>query len=156
MPSPVPACSNYDLSMSPIVWALAIGFVGVVVLRILAWMWTARREAAARTRRREELKRAHGFQYMQQQEVERLASQIQATSSTGTIAGYEILRQIEAVFVDNQPSPARAVEFLKAHAAEKGANALIHLATDRSPGGKCIARADAVIVRTLTPPSAGV
>ncbi|NUQ48251.1 MAG: hypothetical protein HUU22_19735, partial [Phycisphaerae bacterium] len=52
-----------------------------------------------------------------------MASRILATSSTGQVAGYEIVRQIEAVFEDGHRAPAEAVEALKAAAAQRGANA---------------------------------
>ena len=82
-------------------------------------------------------------------EVERLAGKIIATSSTDSIAGFEIVRQIEAVFTDGHPTPGKAVEHLKAAAAEKGANAVINLNSAQPPSGKCVAHGDAVIVRPV-------
>ncbi|HUU94477.1 MAG TPA: hypothetical protein VM487_01960, partial [Phycisphaerae bacterium] len=80
---------------------------------------------------------------------ERLAGRIVSTSSTTTIAGFEIVRQIEAVFADGHPSQSKAVEALKALAAEKGANALINLGSARLPSGRCVAQGDAVVVRPV-------
>ena len=84
---------------------------------------------------------------LQQEELDRLAARILATSSTGTIAGFTLVRQIEAVYTDGHPSPNKAVQVLKAQAAEKGANAVINLVGERLPSGKCQAHGDAVIVR---------
>ncbi|MFO0838953.1 MAG: hypothetical protein U1D55_10550 [Phycisphaerae bacterium] len=119
----------------------------LIVFSILARVVMARRGAAAERRRLAERRSALGSMAMQQQEIERLAARIIATSSTKTIAGFSIVRQIEAVFVDGQPSPARAVEVLKAHAAAKGANAIINIAGERLPSGKCQAHGDAVIAK---------
>ena len=77
------------------------------------------------------------------------ASRIVATSSTATIAGYEIAEQVEAVFVDGFRRPEEALEGLKAVAAMKGANAVANVRHDRDAGGHCDARGDAVIVRRL-------
>ena len=77
------------------------------------------------------------------------AAKIIATSSTSTIAGCEILEQLEAVIVDGFSGPEDAIEGLKAAAAMKGANAVINVHRDRVEGGKCSAAGDAVIVRKL-------
>ncbi len=77
------------------------------------------------------------------------AAKIIATSSTATIAGCEILEQIEAVIVDGFSGPEAAIEGLKAAAAMKGANAVINVHRDRIESGTCSAAGDAVIVRKL-------
>ena len=41
---------------------------------------------------------------------------------------------------------------MEAEAAEKGANALINLVSERPPSSKCVARGDAVIVKPLEMP----
>ena len=74
------------------------------------------------------------------------AAHIMATSSTQNIAGYEIIRQVEAVYIDGFRRPEEAIEGVKAVAAMKGANAIINLKHERSAGGKCSACGDAVIV----------
>jgi hypothetical protein len=137
---------------NPLVIALLSAFAAMILLSAIA-KWLQNRSEASRARReRDELRRQRGFVALHQQEVERMASQILATSSTAAIAGFEVLRQIEAVFTDGHPSPARAVEMLKAMAAERGANAVINLATERLSTGKCVARGDAVLVRPLELP----
>ena len=131
----------------PVILAVVLGAAVVIVLSLIGRVWRRSRDAAYNARRRAELAKQRGFVRMKQQEIERLASEIVATSSTGAIAGYTIIRQIEAVFTDGHPSPSKAVEVLKATAAEKGANAVINLQSARPPSGKCVAHGDAVVVR---------
>ncbi len=78
------------------------------------------------------------------------AARIVATSSTQNIAGYEIVEQFEAVFVDDFRRPEEAIEGVKAVAAMKGANAVVNLKHDRTSGGRCSASGDAVVVRKKT------
>jgi len=85
-------------------------------------------------------------------EADREASaKIIATSSTGSVAGYEIVQQIEAVFVEGYRTPQEATEALKAAAARKGANAIINLSQQRSTAGRSTSQGDAVVVRPTTP-----
>jgi uncharacterized protein YbjQ (UPF0145 family) len=94
-------------------------------------------------------------------EADRLdAAKIIATSSTGSVAGYEIVRQIEAVFVEGYRSPDDAVLALKVAAGRLGASAIINLSQQRSTAGKCTCQGDAVVVRAIgaaggAPSSAG-
>ncbi len=78
-----------------------------------------------------------------------LAARIVATSSGERLAGYEIVQQIEAVFVEGFRSPAEAIEGLKAAAAHAGANAVINVRPERSLAGRCGASGDAVRVRRV-------
>lgn len=73
------------------------------------------------------------------------AARIVATSSGGAIAGYDIIEQIETVFVDGFGNPEDAVEGLKAVAAMKGANALINIRYERTSDNHYSASGDAVI-----------
>ena len=75
------------------------------------------------------------------------AEHIITTSSTAHITGYEIVEQVEAVFVDGFRRPEEAVEGLKAVAAMKGANAVTNVKHERTASGKCNASGDAVIVQ---------
>jgi len=77
------------------------------------------------------------------------AAKIIATSSTSTIAGFEIVEQLEAVIVDGFKGPEDALEGLKAAAAMKGANAVVNVHRDRVDAGTCSAAGDAVTVRRL-------
>ncbi len=81
------------------------------------------------------------------------AARIVATSSTAEITGYEILEQIEAVYVDGFRKPEEALEGLKAVAGMKGANAVIRVRQERSAGGRCTASGDAVVVRKIGGPA---
>jgi hypothetical protein len=137
----------------PLVRYLVFGGAALVVGIIVIRIWWSVGEAAAAARRRAEVRRARGAVEMEQQERRRLAERIIATSSTAAIAGFVIVRQIEAVFAEGQKSPAEAVELLKTVAARKGANALINLGSQRLPTGKCVASGDAVIVRPAEPPT---
>ncbi len=80
-----------------------------------------------------------------------LATRIIATSSTSTVAGYEIVRQIEAVFVEGHRTTQEAATALKACAADRGANAIINLSQQRTAAGKCSAQGDAVVVEPNAP-----
>lgn len=135
----------------PLVRSAAYALGGLVLLLILLRLLQRRRDNAAFARRRAELQQTYGSMQMQQEQIDRLAAKIIATSSTPTIAGFEIVRQVEAVFTDGHQSPAKAVQVLKALAVERGANALINLSGVRQPSGKCAASGDAVIVRVVQP-----
>ena len=132
-----------------IVVVLVATAAGIIVLVLAVRLWQRWRWSAYLSRRRRELRKQQRAIDARQQEIERLAGRIVSTSSTTTIAGFEIVRQIEAVFADGHPSQSRAVEALKALAAEKGANALINLGSARLPSGKCVAQGDAVVVRPV-------
>ncbi len=75
------------------------------------------------------------------------AEKIIATSSSGAIVGYELVEQIEAVYVDGFKRPEEAIEGLKAAAAMKGANAVVSVHQERNSAGRCSAHGDAVVVR---------
>ncbi len=74
------------------------------------------------------------------------AARIVATSSTSDLAGYEVVRQIEAVFVEGFRSPEEAVSFLKSEAGKLGANAVINLVHVRTSVGRHSVQGDAVII----------
>ncbi|MBX3396961.1 MAG: hypothetical protein KF841_16520 [Phycisphaerae bacterium] len=78
-----------------------------------------------------------------------MAGGIIATSSTASVAGYEIVRQVEAVFVEGYRTPTDATNALKAVAVRRGANAIINLLQQRSAAGKCAAQGDAVCIEPL-------
>jgi len=135
--------------LDPLAVRVVLGVAGALLLLLILRRFASRRSARREARLRSELRERYGAIQLQRQEIERLAQRIIATSSTANIAGFEIVRQIEAVFADGQRSPAEAVDMLKALAARKGANALINLAGQRLPSGKCVGQADAVIVRPV-------
>ncbi len=82
------------------------------------------------------------------------AAKILATSSTGSIAGYEIVRQVEAVFVEGLRSQSEAITALKAAAARRGANAVINVTQEHTAAGRCTAKGDAVLVKPIAAPNA--
>ena len=138
----------------PLVGGIVLAAAGLVLLIVVASIWRRWRENAADARRRKELRHTYDQVQLRKLERRRLAERVIATSSTGSIAGFVLVRQIEAVFAEGQRSPAEAVEVLKALAAQKGGNALINLASQRLASGKCVASGDAVIVRPEELPAA--
>lgn len=81
---------------------------------------------------------------------------IAATSTGNRLAGYRIVRQVEAVFVEGYRTPEDAMIALKAAAAGYGANAILNVRTERTAAGRCTASGDAVVVAPIqarkTPP----
>jgi len=75
------------------------------------------------------------------------AAKIVATSSTAAVAGYQIVQQIEAVYVEGYRTPADAGTGIKAAAGRRGANAIINLSQQRTAGGRCTAQGDAVVIK---------
>jgi hypothetical protein len=133
----------------PLVRKLVLGAAALIALLIVFRLIGHWRERAAVARRRAELRRACDDLRLQQEEIKKLAEQIVATSSTGRIAGYAIVRQVETIFTEPKASSVAVVELVKAVAAQKGANALINLHSQQMPGGKWVASGDAVIVRQI-------
>lgn len=121
----------------------------LILLTLIAHSVQRRREAARDAEWRASRRARRGTPTMDRAEVQRLAKRILATSSTDRLAGFQIERQVETIIADGQPSPTWALELLKALAAERGANALVNLHTERMPSGRCTARGDAVMVRPL-------
>lgn len=131
----------------PVILAIIGGALALVLLSVIGGIRRRFREAAQRARMRSAVRRQRDLREQEQAEFESLASRITATSSTDSIAGFVIVRQIEAVFTDGHATPSDAVQALKAVSAEKGANGILNLHTTRPPGGKYMAYGDAVIVR---------
>ena len=127
----------------------AMLMAAVVVLTIIARLWGRYRHAAQDVRRQAGLRKQRGFVERQQQEIERLAGRIVATSSTASIAGFTIVRQIEAVFVDGLRWPEEAIAGLKAVAAMKGANGVINVRHAPSGTGRYSANGDAVVLEPI-------
>jgi len=133
----------------PVIVAVIGGAAAVIVFSILARFWRGRREAVRDFRIRKGVRQQRGHVQRRESEMAELAGRIIATSSTDTIAGYRVVRQIEAVFADGQAAPSEAVSALKAAAAEKGANAVINLQSVRTAAGKYLAQGDAAVVEPL-------
>jgi uncharacterized protein YbjQ (UPF0145 family) len=75
------------------------------------------------------------------------AGKIVATSSTGVVTGYDIIRQIDAVFVEGHRTQEEAIAALKAAAGRRGANAVVNISQQRTTAGRCTAQGDAVLMR---------
>lgn len=78
-----------------------------------------------------------------------LAVGVIATSTGNRLAGFRIVRQVEAVFVEGLKTPEDAVIALKATAVQRGANAIVNVHTDRTTAGRCTASGDAVVVAPM-------
>lgn len=82
------------------------------------------------------------------------SARILATSTGALLAGYRIVRQVDAIFVEGCRTPEDAIIALKALAAERGGNALVNVKTERTSAGKCIASGDAVLAAAPSAPPA--
>jgi hypothetical protein len=136
-------------------WAVyaAIGVIGLVILRTV---W--RRFTTILRRRRPPTIHPSLQKYnVDHVELDRkrreMAVGVVATSTGNRLAGFRIVRQVEAVFVDGLRTPEEALIALKAMAVERGANALLNVHTERTAGNRCSASADAVVVAPLVVPS---
>jgi hypothetical protein len=130
----------------PFVRTIVYGGAALVGLVIVLWWLGRRRENRRAARARADLRAGMAEVQMKQAEIRALGEKIIATSSTGEIAGFTLVRQIEAVFSDGEKSADMAVDLVKARAVRKGANAVIHLQTRQTPSGKWAASGDAVVV----------
>jgi len=74
---------------------------------------------------------------------------IVATSTSSRLAGFRLVRQVEAVFVEGYRTPEEALTALKAAAAERGANGVLNVKTERTAAGRCTASGDAVVIAFL-------
>lgn len=125
--------------------------VGLAALLLLVWLYrrlarSIRRRRPARLNPKLEVYGDHS-KLVRERRAE--AAKILATSSTATIAGFKVVRQIDAVFVEGFRRPEEALEGLKAAAAMRGANALINVNSEHTAAGRCSARGDAIIVREI-------
>ncbi len=132
-----------------IVIAIVVLFGLVLVQRVLAAI--RRRRAPSQLHPR--LARFSGKSDADLDADRKAAALIDATSSTNCIAGYELVRQVEAVFVEGYRTPEEAVIGLKAAAARLAANAIINLSQQRTGSGKCTAQGDAVVVKPRSIPT---
>lgn len=131
----------------------ATGFkllVGATALVAAVWIVLRFRRRKSPPRYHPRLQKYAGEESELAQQRRAEAEKILATSSTPSVAGYEMLQQIEAVYVDGFRTPVDALEGLKAVAAMKGANAVINVRHERSASGKCSASGDAVLVQKVT------
>ncbi len=133
-------------------WTIA----GVATAFLLIVIVLGRMGAALRRRRRAaplhpKLARYGGLSEAEISRQREDVLKIIATSSSDRIAGYEIVRQIETVFVEGYRTSEEALLALKAAAGRLGANAVMNLSQQRTAAGRCSAQGDSVLVRPLTP-----
>lgn len=133
-----------------LVWLAALGAAAVILWKVV--QYARHRQRRARPVRLHPNLQKYAAPGQLASERRKEASKIAATSSTGEIAGYEIVEQVEAVFVDGFVRPEEALEGLKAAAAMKGANAVINVRQERSSPGRYGAAGDAVKAVSLTAP----
>ncbi|MCP4594643.1 MAG: hypothetical protein GY842_28255 [bacterium] len=126
-----------------LIWIVAGLAVLVVLQRVARRIRRWRRPA----RLHPNLRQYAGLTQADAEAERQAAMNIISTSSTRSLAGYEIVQQIEAVFVEGRRSPEEALRGLKAVAGTLGANAVINLTHERTTAGRATARGDAVIVR---------
>ena len=145
--------------MDPLTWLAAHRTELLLTVAALAVIVVVRRIMGRIRRRRPAVINPKLQKYAGRSEAEleadrRAAQNIIATGSTGALAGYEIVQQMEAVFVEGHRSPQEAMQALRAAAGRLGANAIINLTHERTTAGRCTASGDAVLVRPLIPPPA--
>jgi hypothetical protein len=80
-----------------------------------------------------------------------MAVGVVATSTGNRLAGFRIVRQVEAVFVEGFRTPDEALTALKAMAIERGANALLNVRSERTTAGRCSASGDAILATPIAP-----
>ncbi len=135
-------------------WLLPAG-IALVALLVVRALW---RGVARRIRRRRpatihpKLAKYNVDHAKLDRERRKLATRIAATSTGTRLAGFRIVRQVDAVFVEGHRTPEEALIALKAATAERGANALLNVRTERSAAGRCAASGDAVVAAPLTKP----
>ncbi len=135
-------------------WVVPVGLalLGLLVARML-WRFIARLIRRRRPPNIHPLLQKYNVDHAeldrQRREQARL---IVATSTTARLAGFRIVRQVEAVFVEGYRTPDDALTALKAAAADRGANAILNVHTDRTAAGRCTASGDAIVVAPLVQP----
>lgn len=140
--------------LQPYRWWILYATGGLIVLYVLQRMWLA----VVRFIRRRRPPTIHPLlaKYNQDHaELDRrrreMAQGILATSTGNRLAGFKVMRQVEAVFVEGYRTPEEAVIALKAAAVERGANAILNVATSRTAAGRCTASGDAIVAATIQP-----
>ena len=137
---------------------LVYALVAVIVLLVLRALWrvmTGGRRRRGPATIHPKLQKYNIDRAKLAREQREQAVSIVATSTSTRLAGFRIVRQVEAVFVDGYPTPEDALIALKAEAVRRGANSLINVKTDRTGSSQCSASADAVVatpLKTTQPP----
>ena len=136
-------------------WLVVAVVVGLVLL-ILRGLWrrVVRRVRRLRSPRiHPQLQKYNVDQAELNRKRREQAQTIVATSTSSRLAGFRIVRQVEAVFVEGYRTPEEALTALKAAAAERGANGVLNVKTERTAAGRCTASGDAVVIAFLEQPA---
>lgn len=143
--------------MDPFPWLEAHRWtIAGVATAFLVVVFVVKRAAATIRRRRPaaplhpNLSRYGGLSDAEVARQREEASRIVATSSSDRIAGYEIIRQIETVFVEGYRTSEEALLALKAAAGRLGANAIMNLSQQRTAAGRCSAQGDSVLIKPFS------
>lgn len=141
---------NWLINNRPLLILIVAALLALVILQrffgLLGWIARKARRMGKPAELHPKLQAYGGYPDKDLDQDKRWAAHIVATSSTGAVAGYEVVRQIEAVYVEGYRTPADAVTALKAAAARQGGNAIIHLLQGRNNAGRISAQGDAVVI----------
>jgi hypothetical protein len=132
-------------------WLVLAVVVGLVLL-ILRGLWrrVARRVRRLRSPRIHPQLQKYSIDHAELNRKRReQALTIVATSTSSRLAGFRLVRQVEAIFVEGYRMPEEALTALKAAAAERGANGVLNVKTERTAAGRCTASGDAVVIAFL-------
>lgn len=127
---------------------------GLLGLLILGGIWRRIRRAIRRSRPAQihPSLRKYNVDHVELDRQRREAAVgVVATSTGNRLAGFRIVRQVEAVFVEGFRTPDEALTALKALAVERGANALLNVRTERTTAGRCSASGDAIVAAPIPP-----
>lgn len=124
-----------------------LGLIAAGVLVLLVYLLRVARSLRSAARVRREIRRNHDQPSFTQGEVAKLSGQIVTESSTADTPGYTVVRHVETVMTEPRASSVAAIDMVKAHAAQKGANAVINVKTRKTSDGMWVANAEGVVVR---------
>jgi len=131
---------------------IIVGGIGLLILLVIRSLWRRIARFIRRQRPPTIHPRLQKYNIDHAQEIreqEKKAASILATSTGNRLAGFRMIRQVEAVFVEGYRTPQEALTALKAIAAERGANAIINVKTERTSAGKCTGSGDAVVAEPI-------
>jgi hypothetical protein len=144
-----------ELAVSHRYWILG-GAIALIILYLLLRVWRFIRRQIRR-RRPPNIHPSLQKYNVDHAELDRRrreqALKIVATSTSNRLAGYRIVRQVEAVFVEGYRTPEDALIALKSEAAERGANAILNVSTQRTAAGRCTASGDAIVAAPINVPN---
>ena len=135
-------------------WYLIYALAGLIGLLVLRGIWRRIWRAIRRSRPAQihpSLQKYNVDHVELDRKRREMAAGVVATSTGSRLAGFRIVRQVEAVFVEGFRTPDEALTALKALAIERGANALLNVRTERTTAGRCSASGDAIVAAPIPP-----